>query len=155
MKPENILLDENFDIKLVDFGFCCPLNGRRGRGFGSSYVGTPGYMAPEILTRKDYNGADVDLFAAAVILFIMVSGAPPFMKWADSKDAFYKLICDNRSARFWLAHEQFKPKGFFSAEFVSLMTVMLQNNPQHRFDIADIIGHPWMQGPIASAEEVR
>ena len=62
-------------------------------------------MAPEILSRKNYNGADVDLFAAAVILFIMISGSPPFMKWADRKDDFYKLICDNRTARFWLAHE--------------------------------------------------
>ena len=32
---------------------------------------------------------------------------------------------------------------------------MLQYNPQHRYDIADIIGHPWMQGPIATAEQVR
>ena len=51
LKPENILLDHNYDIKLVDFGFCCPLNGRDGKGFNSSYVGTPGYMAPEIIAK--------------------------------------------------------------------------------------------------------
>ena len=104
LKPENILLDHNYDIKLVDFGFCCPLNGRDGKGFNSSYVGTPGYMAPEIIAKQHYSGEDVDLFAAAVILFIMVSGSPPFMKWAERKDDFYRLICDNRSSRFWQAH---------------------------------------------------
>ena len=142
-------------MKLVDFGFCCPLNGRDGKGFNSSYVGTPGYMAPEIIAKEHYNGEDIDLFAAAVILFIMVSGSPPFMKWAERKDDFYKLICDNRSHRFWLAHEQFKPKGFFSSEFKDLITVMLQLNPQHRYGIADVIGHPWLQGPIATAAEVQ
>ena len=112
-------------------------------------------MAPEILSRKNYNGAEVDLFAVAVILFIMMSGSPPFMKCADRRDDFYKLICDNRTARFWLAHEQFKSKNFFSQDFKDLITAMLQYNPQHRYDIADIIGHPWMQGPIATAEQVR
>ena len=59
----------------------------------------------------------------------MMSGSPPFMKWAERKDDFYKLICDNRSTRFWQAHGQFKPKGFFSKEFMDLITVMLQLNP--------------------------
>ena len=49
LKPENILLDQNFDLKLVDFGFSCPLKGRDGSGFNLSYVGTPTYMAPEIV----------------------------------------------------------------------------------------------------------
>ena len=61
-------------------------------------------MAPEILQRNKYNGEDVDLFAAAVILFILMSGAPPFMKMAERKDEFYKLIATNQSARFWMAH---------------------------------------------------
>ena len=49
LKPENILLDKMFDIKIVDFGFACPLYGRDGSGTNRSVIGTPGYMAPEIL----------------------------------------------------------------------------------------------------------
>ena len=54
LKPENILLDENYDLKLVDFGFAAPLEGRDGTGFNRSLIGTPGYMAPEILEKQPY-----------------------------------------------------------------------------------------------------
>ena len=56
LKPENILLDKNYDIKIVDFGFACPLEGRDGTGTNRSQVGTPGYMAPEILSKQPYQG---------------------------------------------------------------------------------------------------
>ena len=65
------MLDHNYDLKIVDFGFACPLEGRDGTGFNRSLIGTPGYMAPEILEKQPYQGQVVDLFAAAVILFIM------------------------------------------------------------------------------------
>ena len=54
LKPENILLDKNYNIKIVDFGFACKISGRDGTGFNNSTVGTPGYMAPEIIERKPY-----------------------------------------------------------------------------------------------------
>ena len=54
LKPENILLDSNFNVKIVDFGFALPLEGRSGSGFMHSYVGTPAYMAPEILAKNRY-----------------------------------------------------------------------------------------------------
>lgn len=78
LKPENILLDKMYDIKIVDFGFACPLSGRDESGFSRSVIGTPGYMAPEIIARQPYQGQVVDLFALGVILFILYSGHPPF-----------------------------------------------------------------------------
>ena len=56
LKPSNILLDSNFDIKIVDFGFAAPLAGRQEDGLHRSLVGTPAFMAPEILFRQPYNG---------------------------------------------------------------------------------------------------
>ena len=56
LKPENILLDKNFNIKIVDFGFACPLEGRDGSGINRSQIGTPGYMAPEIIAKMPYQG---------------------------------------------------------------------------------------------------
>jgi len=52
-------------------------------------------MAPEIIQHEAYSGQSVDLFACAVILFIMYSGTPPFMK-ADLKDPYYRLIVNKK-----------------------------------------------------------
>ena len=157
LKPENILLDKMYDVKIVDFGFACPLEGRDGSGTNRSVIGTPGYMAPEILSRQPYQGQVVDLFALGVILFILYSGHPPFAM-ANEEDNYYKLLATNRSDLFWKAHSnpQRKPEGFYSEEFKDLLTCMLQFHPHQRLCIADIIGHPWLaNGGIASADAVR
>lgn len=151
LKPENILLDENYDLKIVDFGFACPLEGRDGSGFNRSVIGTPGYMAPEILEKQPYQGQVVDLFAAAVILFIMMTQHPPF-QMAKAEDMYYKLLATNRADLFWKAHSSRKPADFFSDEFKDLITSMMQLHPHQRLCMADIIGHPWMQGEVATAE---
>ena len=91
LKPENILLDKFYDVKIVDFGFACPLEGRDGSGANTSTIGTPGYMAPEILSHQPYQGQMVDLFALGVILFILYSGHPPF-SMANDDDKYFKLL---------------------------------------------------------------
>lgn len=157
LKPENILLDKMYDIKIVDFGFACPLEGRDGSGTNRSVIGTPGYMAPEILQKQPYQGQVVDLFALGVILFIMYSGHPPF-SIASEEDTFYKLLATNRSDLFWKAHSNpaRKPEGFYSEDFKDLITCMFQFHPHQRLCIADIVGHPWLaSGNVATAEEVR
>lgn len=78
MKPENIMLDHNFDVKLVDFGFSAPLLGRDHSGLLRTCLGTTAYMAPELVMKQAYSGEKVDIFAMGVILFIMVAGHPPF-----------------------------------------------------------------------------
>ena len=49
LKPENILLTKNYDIKIIDFGFAAPTIGRDGSGFNRTQLGSPMYMAPEII----------------------------------------------------------------------------------------------------------
>jgi serine/threonine protein kinase len=80
-----MLLDENFNLKLADFGFSSskPLN--------ETHKGTNGYKAPEIHLGEWYSGAGVDLFAAGVILFIMHTGHPPFVL-PSGTDPYYKYI---------------------------------------------------------------
>lgn len=73
-----MLLDEKYNLKIIDFGFAAPVMGRDGKGSLHTDLGTPGYMAPEIRDEKDYKGHEVDLFAVGVILFIMYTGHPPF-----------------------------------------------------------------------------
>ena len=61
-------------------------------------------MAPEIHLQIQYNGAAVDLFAASIILFIMVSGIPAF-DYAKPNDDFYKCLCTNKHETFWNYHK--------------------------------------------------
>jgi len=67
------MLDKDFNIKLIDFGFCAPIEGRDQSGYLRTYLGTKGFMAPEIHEGLRYKGAQVDLFSLGVILFCMVS----------------------------------------------------------------------------------
>jgi len=91
LKPENLLLDKEFTLKIADFGFAAPTKGRDGSGLLQTQLGTASYMAPEIHLNKDYEGARVDLFASAIILFVILTQRPPFTS-ANPQDPHYRLI---------------------------------------------------------------
>lgn len=97
------MLTKDYKLKIADFGFAAPLQGRDGSGMLTTDLGTPAYMAPEIHHGLPYSGAQVDLFAAAIVLFIMVSQRPPFAH-AKADDPHYKMICANRFDYFWQVH---------------------------------------------------
>lgn len=79
LKPENLLLDSDYNLKLADFGLADLIDGTESSGLERHrFVGTPGYMAPEIHLKVPFQGQVVDLFAMAVIMFIMVAGCFPF-----------------------------------------------------------------------------
>ncbi|KAG7967723.1 hypothetical protein I3843_08G113700 [Carya illinoinensis] len=74
IKPENLLFDGRNNLKMADFGSAVWLpEGRSVRGV----VGTPYYVAPEVLMGREYN-EKVDVWSAGVILYIMLAGVPPF-----------------------------------------------------------------------------
>jgi serine/threonine protein kinase len=72
LKPENIFLDEDFDIKIADFGFASQV-GKNKDAMLRTRLGTENYMAPEILMGKSYYGFSIDLFSCGIILFIMLT----------------------------------------------------------------------------------
>lgn len=74
LKPENILLDENGNACLADFGISKILDEGQST---KSYVGTPEYVAPEIILRKGHD-KNVDIWCFGILLYEMVYGLPPF-----------------------------------------------------------------------------
>jgi serine/threonine protein kinase len=108
-------------------------------------------MAPEIHAKLPYQARPVDLFASAVILFIMVAQHPPFTT-AVSTDHYYKLIAQNRADWFWKLVCNGKENGenTFSPEFKDLFQSMIQLNFNHRPSMSEILTHPWLQGETAT-----
>ena len=68
-----------------------------------SRVGTKNYMAPEILEKRPYRGTSVDIFAAGVVIFTMVTGSMPLDQSASTQDAIYKYIVEKDYDKFWEA----------------------------------------------------
>lgn len=89
LKPENILIASDGHIKLCDFGFATKLNGPDGRAI--SKVGTPHYLAPEILDMHSQEGYTyaIDIWSWACVFYEMVRGRPAFGTAMDTSYAVY------------------------------------------------------------------
>lgn len=144
LKPENVLLDSHFDIKLADFGFATESKTSNAR------KGTFGYMAPEILAKKQYVSAEADLFAAGIILFVLVTQHSPFSQ-ADPNDRYYRLISQRRWDQFWKMYG----KDTLSPEFKDLFEKMMNLNPYERLSLNEIKEHPFYTGHVASPKEIK
>ena len=96
LKLDNMLIDDNLNTKVLDFGLAYKGNSGKLR----NWVGTPSYMAPEINEQKWYNGKEVDVFSLGVIIYSIVVGNFPFER-ATAYDKFYKLIMNGEIEKFF------------------------------------------------------
>ena len=147
------MINQDSDLKIADFGYAAPANGRDGKGFLHTKLGTKSYIAPEIWKKVPYIGQSADVFSCAVILFIMVTGKPPFLS-AESKDPHYKCFIQNKPHIFWNAQSKSKPEGFFSEDFKELINSCFSIDPFDRPSINELQCHPWMNQETATKEEV-
>ena len=157
LKLENILLDNNYNIKVSDFGFATSLEGSNSDNKLYEWKGTLRYMAPEIFKGTGYLGRSVDIFALGVILFSMKTGRPPFMWMAALQDSLYFLIQSNQFDGYWLKWDAFAKQSDFdiSLDFKNLFIAMVFYYPNSRLSINEIFKNEWMKGPVASEMEVK
>jgi len=94
LKPENVCLDENFDLKLIDFGFAACILQDAGR------AGTVSYWSPGQHNLEPTNYIKDDIFTLGMMLYIMVTGLPPFQQ-AKKSDKHYKPIALGMHNQFW------------------------------------------------------
>ena len=147
------MITHNYEVKLIDMGMFSSLVGTAKTGFYASKKGTPQYMCPEVHKGMPYQGSDADLFATFVALFIMRVFRYPFQA-AISKggNADYNYYCLQRSdtKEYWEMFDETP-----STEFKRIIEVMLQEDPNARLTMVDVIGHEWMVQPTASAEQFK
>ncbi|CAG9312738.1 unnamed protein product [Blepharisma stoltei] len=150
IKLENLLLDSEFNLKLIDFGSS---NYKNLKDL-FSIRGTENYMPPEIRQNSRYDPEKVDVFEAGVLLFIMFVGVPPF-NFADISDNFYRcLIGEETSKIFWRYHQKKRENKIFTTEFTNLIERMLAFNPGDRPSITDIKEDVWFNAEVPNKEEI-
>eukprot|EP01012_Entosiphon_sulcatum_P016423 TRINITY_DN21350_c0_g1_i1.p1 TRINITY_DN21350_c0_g1~~TRINITY_DN21350_c0_g1_i1.p1 ORF type:complete len:499 (-),score=77.13 TRINITY_DN21350_c0_g1_i1:27-1523(-) len=137
LKPHNVLLDRDGHICLSDFGLSKDFElDNRGDGRASSMVGSPYYIAPELLLGKPY-GLTVDYWGLGVLFYRMVMGRVPFR--ADTMpDLFQKILHDPVS---------FDPMVARSAAAEDLMRQLLCKDETKRPTTFETVSaHPWFEG---------
>ncbi|KAL7095317.1 hypothetical protein ACP275_10G016300 [Erythranthe tilingii] len=135
LKPENFLFankKENSPLKAIDFGLSIFF--KPGETF-SEIVGSPYYMAPEVL-RRNY-GPEIDIWSAGVILYILLCGVPPF--WAESEQGVAHAIIRGK-----IDFER-EPWPSVSEGAKSLVKQMLEPDAKLRLTAKQVLEHPWIQ----------
>ncbi|KAH7838105.1 hypothetical protein Vadar_022123 [Vaccinium darrowii] len=133
LKPENLLLDEDGDLKVSDFGLSTVSDQIQQDGLFHTFCGTPAYVAPEVLARKGYDAAKVDIWSCGVILFVLMAGYLPFHD--QNIMSMYKKIYKG----------EFRCPRWFSPELTRLLTRVLDTNPDTRITIPDIMNNKWFK----------
>jgi len=160
IKPENILLDENFTVKLCDFGFSKSFYEKIGEGGGAqkmmmtTQLGTKKYMAPEIWLNLPYTKS-VDIWSMGVVLFFMIAGNYPLPYQATMKDPWFECLIRGQHKRFWDSHGRSNPNVSFSKEFRNLVLWLLEPSPNDRPNVDKIRKSDFMKKSVMNKEDYR
>jgi len=134
LKPENLLssvIGDQEIIKIVDFGF----SKRFGEEKLVTSVGTPGYVAPEVLTSESYD-MSVDMWSIGVIIYILLCGFPPF--FGETPPQLFKKIIDCQYDFDDQAWDE------VSDQAKDLISHLLVKDPKKRFTATQCLEHEWV-----------
>ncbi|KAL6977538.1 CBL-interacting protein kinase 2 [Sarracenia purpurea var. burkii] len=133
LKPENLLLDENGILKVSDFGLSTFAECKRQDGLLHTTCGTPAYVAPEVISRRGYDGVKADIWSCGVILFVLLAGYLPFHD-SNLMEMYRKIT-----------KADYKCPNWFPSEVPRLLCRMLDPNPYTRVSIAKIMENRWFR----------
>ncbi|XP_010557183.1 PREDICTED: CBL-interacting serine/threonine-protein kinase 11-like [Tarenaya hassleriana] len=131
LKPENLLIDENGNLKVSDFGLSALTEQIRPDGLLHTLCGTPAYVAPEILSKKGYEGVKVDVWSCGVVLFVLAAGYLPFND-QNLMNMYRKIYKGDYRCPRWM-----------SPDLKRFLSRLLDANPETRITIDEILKDPW------------
>ena len=129
IKPENLLLDDNYRVKLSDFGWA---NYQDENQLRKTFCGTPEYLSPEMIRKTGHNYL-VDIWTLGVLLFELLAGYAPFTG-ANQSELFINI---KKLKINWPI--DFPPLA------KNLVSKILKLNPNERLTIQEISNHPWFE----------
>lgn len=135
LKPENFLLstkEESATLKATDFGLSVYIE--EGKVY-RNIVGSAYYVAPEVLRRR--YGKEIDIWSAGVILYILLSGVPPF--WAETERGIFDAILEGN------IDFDSDPWPSISESAKDLVRKMLSKDPKKRITAQEVLEHPWIR----------
>ncbi|KAF9318601.1 hypothetical protein BG003_010946 [Podila horticola] len=128
IKDENIVIDNDFVVKLIDFGSAVIIPKPQGKVFDRFY-GTINYASPEILKGEKYRAESAEIWSLGILLYTILYGEVPFN---DPMQA--------------ISGPYITPRIQSSRECLHLLNWMLAKTPEHRATIQDVAEHPWIAG---------
>ncbi|RYZ77970.1 MAG: hypothetical protein EOP04_30575, partial [Proteobacteria bacterium] len=152
IKLENLLVGQDFQLKVADFDNAC-INGQS----FTNARGTAFYRAPELINGTCQDGFAADIYSAAIILFLFKSGG--VLPHSENKifrgmNLFDMMNRDNRN--FWQKHAEIQNKQveYFDEDFKALFNSMTRFHPSERISLEEIKKSNWYNGPVFTDQEL-